>query len=282
MQCEELKDLVPLLLVDLLGQDEESVVRRHLDAGCPSCAAELAAARHTLDLLPLALPPDMPSASVKSRLMASVRREKGPRQPSSQAPQPASAAAAAPRTAGLHWSWAAAAGAAGLLLGGIAIGSMMGARSAAETAALRAEIDQARNMMARQAGEMEAMRLAMSEAAAAVHLVSSPSVTVFDLAAQGAETKGAARVFWDRAGSFWQMYGAELPPLDPGRTYQLWFITPTAKVSAGSFKPTADGKARMRVQVPAEMGLIVAAAVTEEPEGGSAQPTGAIRLLGQV
>ena len=36
------------------------------------------------------------------------------------------------------------------------------------------------------------------------------------------------------------------------------------------------------VAVPAEVGMIVAAGVTEEPEGGSRQPTSRMRLLGEI
>lgn len=277
MQCEELKDLVPLLLVDLLDEQEQAAVRRHLDAGCPSCACEMAASRQTLDLLPLALPPETPPPSAKSRLMASIRKEENPRHAVASAPP-----AAAGGPAGASWPWVAAAALAGALLGAVIGGGVMGSRATAESAAIRDELDRSKSDMSRQADELGAAKLQLEEAASALRLVSSPGVKVFDLAAQGPGMKGAGRIFWDKRGGTWQVYCAEMPPLAPGRVYQLWFITPTAKLGAGTFRPSADGTALMNVKVPADIGLIVAATITEEPEGGSPKPTGAIRLLGQV
>jgi anti-sigma-K factor RskA len=56
----------------------------------------------------------------------------------------------------------------------------------------------------------------------------------------------------------------------PGRTYQLWLIGPSGPRSAGLFQ-TADG--RHPPKLIAGPGDATALAVTEEPAGGSAQPT---------
>jgi len=279
MQCEELRNLVPLSLVDLLDEKESESVRRHLDAGCPSCASELAAAKQTLDLLPLALAPEAPSPAVKSRLMTTVRREETGKNP---AATPAAAPAAPARQAGAPWPWIAAAALGGLIVGGAVVAAVMGSRSAAASAAIQEELNRANGEMGRQAEELGAAKIRAEQAESSVRLLSSPGVKVFDLAPQSAGMKGAGRIFWDKTGGTWEVFCSEMPPIAPGRVYQLWFITPTAKISAGLLRPSADGTAHLSVKVPSDQGLIVAATITEEPEAGSAQPTGAIRLLGQV
>ena len=73
-----------------------------------------------------------------------------------------------------------------------------------------------------------------------------------------------------------------LPPAPPGKTYQLWFITREAKISAGTFQTSEAGEGALRVPLPPEAVQVTAAAVTLEPEGGVPQPTGPIYLYGGV
>ena len=105
---------------------------------------------------------------------------------------------------------------------------------------------------------------------------------VIDLAGQGPGVGSSARIFWDQGRQHWKLYAASLPPAGPGKTYQLWLVTPTAKLSAGTFDPGTEGEATGRVEVPLESGPVLAAAVTDEPAGGSPQPTGTILLLGKI
>jgi anti-sigma-K factor RskA len=257
MRCEQLRDLIPLHLLDLLESEERVEVRAHLEGGCPRCAAELAAGREVLDLLPYALPPGDPSPMAKARLMAAARREgDGARR-------------------GAPWSVAAAAVAAAAVVAALLAGQVTGRRWAAVAGDLRAQID-------RQTEEMAGLREQVRRAQEAIILVSSPGVLVADLAGQPPLPQAAARVFWDRQRSAWQLYAANLPPPAPGKTYQLWLITATSKISAGTFERAAAGEARGSVRVPPDAGLVVAAAITDEPAGGSPQPTGSILLLGKI
>src|SRR5262245_35372248 len=75
MRCEELKDLIPLATLGMLSPEEDALVREHLEAGCPVCAAEMAAMRETTSMISFALEPQTPSPMAKARLMAAVRAE---------------------------------------------------------------------------------------------------------------------------------------------------------------------------------------------------------------
>jgi len=62
---------------------------------------------------------------------------------------------------------------------------------------------------------------------------------------------------------------ADLPPAPEGKVYQVWFVTPTAKISAGLISPNNTGHGFTVVQFPPNVGTLAAAAITLEPEGGS-------------
>ncbi len=77
-------------------------------------------------------------------------------------------------------------------------------------------------------------------------------------------------------------YAAGLPDLPAGRDYQLWLIrsrTP-AVVSGGIFRPSRALSARLDFTSIGSTTDVVGIAVTDEPAGGSAQPTGHKLLAG--
>jgi hypothetical protein len=91
-------------------------------------------------------------------------------------------------------------------------------------------------------------------------------------------TSSAARapfawMFWDKKQNTWTLVAHNMPQLKAGRTYQLWLVTPTAKISAGTFDPQ-NGDAVVRATYALAPNSLQALAVTEEPAGGVPQPTG--------
>ena len=66
-----------------------------------------------------------------------------------------------------------------------------------------------------------------------------------------------------------------LAPLPSGRVYALWFVGVSAPpASAATFTVDTDGRAWVVVSVPLPLEETRAILVTEEPQGGSAGPTG--------
>jgi anti-sigma-K factor RskA len=90
-----------------------------------------------------------------------------------------------------------------------------------------------------------------------------------------------ARMFWDRVANRWTMVTHDLKPVGRGRTYQLWLVTAKSeKISAGTFNTDARGRAVVQATYALAEADLAAIAITEEPEGGSAQPTGTILVAG--
>ncbi|HEX3868465.1 MAG TPA: anti-sigma factor [Gemmatimonadaceae bacterium] len=98
-------------------------------------------------------------------------------------------------------------------------------------------------------------------------------VSVMRLTSAGAHAPFAL-MFWDKARNVWTFSAHNMPPLRAGRTYQLWLVTASAKISAGTFAPNTDGDAVVQATYRLPPDALRALAVTEENVGGAIQPTG--------
>lgn len=108
---------------------------------------------------------------------------------------------------------------------------------------------------------------------------SGPNVRVFDLASATTKTQ-MARVFIDTTTHHCMVLAHDLKTAPKGRTYQLWLVTKDAKMNAGTFNSDAQGRATIHATMPVDDSALAMLAITEEPAGGSKQPTGTILVAG--
>ena len=121
-------------------------------------------------------------------------------------------------------------------------------------------------------------RLAVSDSLIAA--MSGANVRVVNMVSTLKQAPGA-KMFWDQLANRWTLITHDLPSVKQGRTYQLWLVTAKAeKISAGTFNTDARGRAVVQATYPLSEADLAAIAITEEPEGGSAQPTGTILVAG--
>jgi anti-sigma-K factor RskA len=114
-------------------------------------------------------------------------------------------------------------------------------------------------------------------------LIGGSDVQVVSLNRAEAQPKAHGRVFWDRKSNEWIVFVFDMTPPPPGKAYELWFLPAGQKPVAGpTFTVDASGKARIRVAVPLDVGPLAAAAITDEPLGGSVQPSGDFQLHGEI
>ena len=111
-------------------------------------------------------------------------------------------------------------------------------------------------------------------------VLSSPQVQTIELAGQEPAPNSSAKIYWDVQGARW-VVTANLPAAPAGKVYQLWFVTPDSKISAGLISPDQNGHGFTVVPFPSSITQLDAAAITLEPDGGSEQPTMPIYLLGK-
>jgi anti-sigma-K factor RskA len=109
-----------------------------------------------------------------------------------------------------------------------------------------------------------------------------PGVELTLLSATGAQAPGM-QVFRDRNRNIAIIHGFRLKPAPAGRTYQLWIIPKGGKpIPSQVFNADPDGRVLVEnVAVPTDIS-IEAYAITEEPAGGSPQPTSTPFLVGRV
>jgi len=254
VSCDTRRDEWLAYALGAAEADERAALESHLASGCPACAGHLAEARAVVGHLPLALTPVAPPARVRDRLLARAR----------------GGAPAGGRVLALGREWgrslAAAALAAAALL--VVVVVPLGQRQSALA-----------DELAAQRTTIERLRAELGGAMQAVRLLESPRLELTLLASTG-DSEAWGRLLRDEERRVWQLYAFALAPLPRGRTYELWLITADdRKIPAGIFDAGADGRASHRVSLAPAVGEVVATAVTDEPAGGSPQPTGSIRLV---
>lgn len=117
-----------------------------------------------------------------------------------------------------------------------------------------------------------------SERIALVDAMAGADVRIVPLATKGATRMG--RMFWNRSTNDWTMVVYTMRPPREGMTYQVWLVTDSAKISAGTFKPDSTGHAFMQAKYALDRNALKAVAITEEPAGGMPSPTGDIVVSG--
>ncbi len=213
-------------------------------AECATCRAEVQAFREVGGLLADAAPTAAPPPALRERILGAARQARpiGARR-------------------GTVLPWLAAAASVVLLL---LVGNAYRQERAAREQASRA---------------LAAAQDSVAGRDSLIATLLSPDAGTAGLAATGQPP--SARLFWIPSRHRVVMAVYRLPPAPAGRTYQLWAIAKGKPVSLGIFNTAPDGSLRAVMNVPPDLAFQVTA-VTEEPAGGSAQPTQQPFLIGKL
>ena len=260
-------------------------------AGCAECQRNLAALESTASEIALAAPA-MPMASeqrdrIKARLLARAAADRAvaerafadlrafadQREEASPPAPPSNVVPLRPRREMSASAWMAMA--AGL----IAIVGMGGLlRMSRERDTMRVSLQEAQAERGERIAAMDSLRTTLEEKDRMIANLTGAQVAVMNLASQS-PTSPTGRMFWDQAHDAWTLVAHRVPMPKSGRTYQLWLVTPTAKINAGTFMPKPDGEVMMRATMAMPTDSLTAVAVTDEPMGGSPQPTTAPMMV---
>ncbi len=236
-----------------LDEADRAPFEAHL-ASCATCSDEVRALQEVAGLLALAAPRVVPPTSLRERIVAGARAVR----PIATAPSHARTAQTARRAGAVPWVAAAAAILLAVVLGQRYRGER-DARTAVERAltSVRSSLDSATGAIARRDSLIASLV--------------APDVQAVSVSGTGPSP--SARYFLDRRAGRIVIAASALPPAAPGRTYQLWGIeTGRAPVSLGTFDTDSSGRALATLRVPPGLRIAVTA-VTDEPTGGSPQPT---------
>jgi len=266
---------------DLLDTVERDAIMAHV-ATCAACRAELDALQETAADIAFATPSTQHAAvvsreRVRERLLARAGADGRSRKPAAtplvfpRVPTSPSALPAMPEPRSKPWLQIAAAALFVVSLGllGVSFKNQRDANAIRSALATAAATRKTADSLAKQLDARDSLLAG----------IVGRDVTMMTLTSQAAKDP-YARMFWDRARRSWTMIAHNMPPLNPNRTYQLWLITPKAKISAGTFTVrNGDGVVRATYDLTEPLNAI---AVTEEPAGGVPQPTGSVVIAAQT
>jgi len=277
----EAQELLAALSLDATSSEEREAVLAHI-AECDDCARELGELRDAAHSLAQLAPETPMDPARQARVRAHLLARAAERAQQTLVPLPGSAKPASiamPPRRLTRFSTASLVAAAAIVLAGVALALWA---VSAEQRATALQRDTQRLLAAQRSFEREitARDSALADRQALLDAMMGAGVQVIEAGAPSAR-QPSGKMFWDQITSQWTFVAHNLPRAAPNRTYQLWLITRAQrKISAGVFATSASGDALVIAHYSLPKDSLAAIAVTDEPSGGSPQPTTTPVLVG--
>ena len=256
-------DLAAPYVLGALTSDERTAFVSHL-ATCAICQQEVASLAPIVEALPQTLDQASLPAGLKARVLAAAMASPAANEPTAQRLQ-------APRSS--RWvGWlAAAATLAAVVSGAIAW------KARSENTRLRGELAIAEERAASLDRQIVALQATAASAQQTAAVLRAADLGRVELAGQTGAREASGRILWSASQGV-VFVATHLPPLPPGKVYQLWVVADKPH-SAGIVVPNAAGQLNMINSEPVAVHP-KAFALTVEPEGGRPAPTGPMLLVG--
>lgn len=277
---DDLLDLAPGFVMRTLTLEEQTAVERALrDPALASVLLpEIEAHRATIELLATAqavAPPPNLRGRVQERL---AREAQAPAERSSARAEAAPAAGneSVRTTSAPPSARPSRALPIGLALA-FAASAIMALKVQGDVRTLRATVDE-------QTRELAVTRQQLAQREATMRTLTEGGNALLLVRLKPNEALGPSlQVFWNTKSGAAVIHAAGLKPLPSTRTYVLWMIRDGKPESVALFRPDASGSQLVSdIRVPTSVAGVAAFAVTEEPAGGSPQPTMTPFLVGAV
>ena len=150
----------------------------------------------------------------------------------------------------------------------------------------RAALTDTRTALAASREAVAAADVALAEARRRSELLDERSLRVATLAGTEASPEAWGRVLWNPESGRGAAFAGNLAPLPAGREYQFWYVTAAGeKISGGTFTLDPQREAFLPLTTPEALAAddtVNLYAITQEPAGGSEQPTGDILVAGEA
>lgn len=267
MTCEQLSSLYEEYALGVLEGEERAELEAHLARACPNCAPGVAQARGVVSQLALAAPDAQPPGSLKRKIMDAARSSSEAARAVAamdlRKPEPS-------RPLFPAWAWAVAVALA--LITGYTMRQMN-----SQNAQL-AELNKAMKLAKLQNQALQ-NQLEMSRMVSSVML--SPDSMPLKMMPKDKNMPMVHAYVHPHMGV--AITADQMPSVPPARTLQLWFMPKEGKpMSVAIFRPDDSGQIALVAPVHMPMNEIAALEVTEEPAGGSPQPTSSPAWMAQV
>lgn len=271
----EIQETAALYALGSLNQHDARAFEKHLNERCDVCNAELKRFEGVVGLLGLTASETEPPVYLRELLAAHIEhgaRDKEQERAAQPVNKPPELFATLPRPTPRAWPkvllWIVAIACA--LLAGYSYYSWRQSEQStqeqtAELVAARSDAEQLSKML-----ELERGRSRELEHISAI--LERPGARILLLAGMEPSSTASVAVLWDVAKKRWLVTG-RLPQAGPGKAYQLWYVSKTGRLSAGTLQQDSEGHVFTVLDAPEASVEVKEAVITLEPAGGSAQPT---------
>ena len=254
-----IEELLPFYALDALTDEERELVEAYL-AKHPEARAQLEEMSRATSAVPQSISPVKPSPRTKEALMRRVAADERAR--SSMQGQPSRRVN---RFESFFRTFSLAAAALAIIW--VVVLNIRVVRLQNEIAALN-------HTLAVQSNSLNQIIQNLPQ--------NNPSKTItVSLKGTNAQPKAQGQLIADPTSDSAVLVVTGLPPLEPGKTYQVWLIA-DAPVSAGLLTTDANGQGVLIITSTESIGSFKSLGISVEPKGGSPQPTGDIVVLSDL
>jgi hypothetical protein len=245
--CAEFLDLAAGKALHAIDSAEAEQVQQHA-AACPECGLKLLEFGETAAALGMRVPQVDPPAALRGRLLEAVRNT-----PQERPPEPLPRRS--PRRLRFSPAWLVAAASLVISLGAITWVALL----QGQIAALHADALVARD------------RAARFDHVAEVLLSDRLAVRPLQPVVQNMPSRGM--IYMDPNSGTGMLMCRNMPPIEQGHAYQVWFVRGNERMSAGLLWPDRSGDGYALIKVPKDLQSFDSIGVTDEPGSGSPWPT---------
>lgn len=253
MTCDEFLDLAAGLALDAIPADDLERVEQHA-AECADCSLKLEEFRAVAAVLGTGVAQVDPPAGLRGRVLDAVRETAQERLPERKWQRSLRRPRFSP-------AWLVAAASLVISVGAIAWVAVL----QTQIAALQADAFLARERAIRYDHVVE--------------VLASDKLAIRPLQPIVQSMPSRGMVYMDPSSGTGMLMCHEMPPIEQGHAYQVWFVRGNERVSAGLLWPDRSGNGYALIEVPTDLQSFDSIGLTDEPGTGSQWPTTA-RVIG--
>ncbi len=259
---KDIEELLPFYALDALTDEERELVEKYL-AEHPEARRQIEEMSDTVSALPLSVSPVEPPRRAKKALMARVVKDAEARVRSSKQSQ-----SSLREMRGRDILRTFTLGIATLAIVWVIILNVQVARLSSEMSTLN--------------DALVAQSNSLNQVIAKLPQATPSDVITVSLKGTNVQPQVQGQLIADPNSQSAVLVIAGLPPLQAGKTYQVWLINGGAPVSAGLLSVDQNGQAVFIVTSKEAIGSFKSLGISVEPDGGSPQPTGDIVVLSDL
>jgi len=259
---KDIEELLPFYALDALTDEERELVEKYL-AEHPEARRQIEEMSDTVSALPLSVSPVEPPRRAKKAVMARVVKDAEARARSSKQSQ-----SSRREMRGRDILRTFTLGIATLAIVWVII--------------LNGQITLLRNQISTLNTALEAQSNSLNQVIAKLPQATPSNVITVSLKGTNVQPQAQGQLIADPKSQSAVLVIVGLPPLEAGKTYQVWLIDGGAPVSAGLLTVNENGQAVFIVTSKEAIGSFKSLGISVEPKGGSPQPTGDIVVLSDL